>query len=138
MGQKLSSNVIGYESVQNSQSSADAIIINTMPANKQTCLIAGTLSADQEEKRINELLRTNRSIAILVYGENSCDLSPNKKTLQLRALGFNNVSEYRGGLFEWLLLQEVYGESDFQTTAAQIDILKYGPPHTQTLALTHF
>jgi hypothetical protein len=138
MGQKLSNNVIGYESVQNSQSSSDAIIINTMPANKQRCLIAGTLSADQEEKKINELLRSNRSITILVYGENSCDLSPNKKTVQLRALGFRNVSEYRGGLFEWLLLQEVYGESNFQTTAPQIDILKYGPPHTQTLALTQF
>ena len=138
MGQKASTNAIGYEAVQQYQKRTDAIIINTMAAEKQSCLIAGTLPAHNEEIRINDLLRQNKSIAILVYGENSCDQSSSRKQSQLRSLGFTNVSEYRGGLFEWLLLQEVYGESNFPTTATQIDILKYGPQHDQTLALTQF
>jgi hypothetical protein len=32
---------------------------------------------------------------------------------------------YIGGLFEWLLLQDIYGDEEFPTTAKIIDILKY-------------
>ena len=138
MGQKNSSGVIGYEEVQRYQKDPNTIIINTLPADKQGCLIAGTLSAQQEEQSINALLRSKKTGSILVYGENSSDLSSGRKHRQLRALGFPNVIEYRGGLFEWLLLQEVYGDADFQTTSPQIDILKYGPRRTQALAITQF
>ena len=138
MGQKNSSSLIGYEEVQRFQEDPNAIIINTLPADKQACLIAGTLSAHEEEHSINALLKNKRSWSILVYGENSSDLSSERKLRQLRALGFPNVMEYRGGLFEWLLLQEVYGESNFKTTAPQIDILKYGPRRAQALAITQF
>ena len=31
-------------------------------------------------------------------------------------------------LFEWILLQDIYGESLFPTTSKQHDILKYRPP----------
>ena len=34
---------------------------------------------------------------------------------------------YLGGLFEWLLLQDIYGFDDFPTTSRQLDILKYKP-----------
>ena len=138
MGQKNSSSVIGYEEVQRYQKDPNTIIINTLPADKQGCLIAGTLSAQQEEQSINALLRSKKTGSILVYGENSSDLSSGRKQRQLRALGFPNVIEYRGGLFEWLLLQEVYGDADFQTTSPQIDILKYGPRRAQALAITQF
>ena len=138
MGQKNSSSVIGYEEVQRFQRDPNCTIINTLPADKQGCLIAGTLTAQQEEQSVNTLLKSKKTGSILVYGENSSDLSSERKQRQLRALGFPNVVEYRGGLFEWLLLQEVYGEPDFQTSAPQIDILKYGPRRTQALAITQF
>ena len=32
---------------------------------------------------------------------------------------------YIGGLFEWLLLQDIYGDDEFPTTTKIIDILKY-------------
>lgn len=138
MGQNHSSSVIGYEEVQRFQKDPNSVIINTLPTDKQGCLIAGTLTAQQEEQSINALLKNKKTGSILVYGENSCDLSSGRKQRQLRALGFPNVIEYRGGLFEWLLLQEVYGEADFQTTSPQIDILKYGPRRGQALAITQF
>ena len=32
---------------------------------------------------------------------------------------------YSGGLFEWLLLQDVYGKDEFPTMGCELDILKY-------------
>ena len=43
------------------------------------------------------------------------------------SLGFINVYMYSGGLFEWLLLQDIYGDEEFPTTKKDIDILKYKP-----------
>ena len=37
-----------------------------------------------------------------------------KKYRQLVDLGFSNVYIYTGGLFEWLLLQDIYGSTNFQ------------------------
>jgi len=34
---------------------------------------------------------------------------------------------YKGGLFEWMLLQDIYGEDEFPTTSKQMDILLYRP-----------
>ena len=42
-------------------------------------------------------------------------------------LGFINVYIYLGGLFEWLLLQDIYGRDLFKTTKNELDILKYKP-----------
>ena len=36
-----------------------------------------------------------------------------KKQKQLVSLGFKNVYIYLGGMFEWLLLQDVYGQKEF-------------------------
>ena len=47
------------------------------------------------------------------------------KYKQLLSLGFTNVSIYIGGMFEWLLLQEIYGEAPFPTTCHELDLLKY-------------
>ena len=38
---------------------------------------------------------------------------------------FTNVFIYPGGLFEWLLLQDIYGFDDFPTTKKERDHLKY-------------
>lgn len=56
---------------------------------------------------------------------NSCDETLSKKYTQLMKLGFFDISVYIGGLFEWLLLQEIYGEELFPTTTYCKDLLKY-------------
>ena len=47
------------------------------------------------------------------------------KYSQLSQYGLFNIKLYIGGLFEWLLLQEVYGSILFPTTSSELDILKY-------------
>ena len=62
---------------------------------------------------------------IIVYDKNANAPNLMKKYEQLLGLGFVNVYIYPGGLFEWLLLQEVYGEDDFPTTNKLLDLLKF-------------
>ena len=103
------------------------IIINTLESNEQKCLIQGTILADKEENTINELIQ-NKSfhITIVIYGRNCQDEEKIiKKYKQLQKLGFKNIYIYCGGLFEWLLLQDIYGVDEFPTTFKENDILKY-------------
>jgi hypothetical protein len=90
-------------------------------------LIYGTIPANEEENLINEYLDnyelSNRQI--ILYGRNATDSSVDKKYYQLISLGCKRVFIYRGGLFEWLLLQDIYGFSAFPTTKKILDILKY-------------
>jgi hypothetical protein len=79
----------------------------------------------KEEEMLNTYLKSNRNVRIIVYGMNSTDLNITKKYEQLLALGFVNVFIYSGGLFEWLLLQDIYGKELFPTTVYERDILKY-------------
>ena len=53
------------------------------------------------------------------------DNSTIKKHEQLLSLGLKNVYIYAGGLFEWLLLQDIYGYDEFPTTSKTIELLKY-------------
>jgi hypothetical protein len=103
----------------------DTIIINTLDLTNQKCLIEGTIQIDHETKIVNEQLEKNKSIRIIVYGMNSTDETIVKKYDQLISLGFTNVYIYLGGLFEWLLLQDIYGQSIFPTTSIEKDLLKY-------------
>ena len=48
-----------------------------------------------------------------------------KKQTQLKSLGFSQVYVYIGGMFEWLLLQDIYSQSEFPTTTKELDILKF-------------
>jgi len=41
-----------------------------------------------------------------------------------------DVAMYCGGLFEWMLLQDVYGSVEFPTTGREVDILKFRPTKT--------
>jgi hypothetical protein len=43
------------------------------------------------------------------------------------SLGINDVYVYSGGMFEWVLLQDIYGVSEFPTTAVVKDLLVYRP-----------
>jgi hypothetical protein len=101
------------------------LIVNTLEAHHQTCLISGTLSVEMEIDVLNAHLNKNKDIQIVIYGMNAADSTCMKKYEQLIKLGFYNVYIYGGGLFEWLLLQDVYGNDLFPTTSARADILKY-------------
>ena len=115
---------INFEDVQNAIKNNE-IIINTLSEDKQTCLIAKTIRINDEVKLINDLLNNSQDIPIIIYGENSTDDSVIKKYDQLNQLGFTNVYMYLGGLFEWLLLQDIYGHAEFETTIIEKDILQY-------------
>lgn len=101
------------------------LIINTLEAHQQSCLISGTLNIESEVEVLNAELKKNKDIQIIIYGMNSSDPSCAKKYEQLIKLGFYNTYIYSGGIFEWLLLQDVYGSELFPTTATKVDILKY-------------
>ncbi len=138
MGQSQSGHLIGYEDVQQGRSDGMTTIINTLPQRSQTCLISGTVDACDEEKLVNLLLSKCKESRIIIYGANSVDTSPEKKKKQLDGLGFTKVVIYTGGLFEWLLLQEVYGSSNFPTTSEELDILKFSPRAKGSLAIVNY
>ena len=98
-------------------------MINTLAVTEQECLIPGTVSVKDEEAFINRHL--NKNISIIIYGKNANDDSIFKKYEQLLKLGFSSVFVYTGGIFEWLLLQDIYGKDEFPTTSEELDILKY-------------
>jgi len=119
---------IGFEDVLTGlKHPAGYILINTLSADKQTCLIYGTILAEKEEEVLNGLLEQfdAGSYRIIVYGQHSADDSVDQKYRQLKRLGFEHVSVYGGGLFEWLLLQEVYGAGEFKTQGKCQDLLSY-------------
>jgi hypothetical protein len=102
------------------------IIINTLPSSEQSCLIKNTIPIEKEEETMNRILSSSSdSYKIILYGKNSQDESVEKKRKQIIGLGFGDVYVYRGGLFEWCLLQDIYGSSNFETTVPVKDILKY-------------
>ena len=113
MGQTSSYPRCSFQSLQ--QKKGEFILINTLPLNKQNYLIKGTIPGLEEAERINSLLYKNKRIEIIIYGLDYQDITVYKKFAQLKSLGFVNVFIYMGGLFEWALLQEIYG-SNFPTT----------------------
>lgn len=129
MGNSQKTQYIGFEDIQHTiKSPAKYILMNTLTQDEQNCLIVTTVAYTKEEELINSLLtQHNKKIKIIIYGKNSCDHSVFKKQSQLINLGFQNVYIYLGGIFEWLLLQDIYGTTEFQTTTKQNDILKYKP-----------
>jgi hypothetical protein len=134
MGNISSVNKVNYVYVQKCihNSSEIILLINTLSYDKQECLIKNTVVASSEEEIINKYLKSNKSIKILIYGENCIDNKVIDKYNQLYKLGFINIYVYLGGIFEWLLLQDIYGDEEFPTTSKIIDLLKYGGRHRET------
>ena len=125
---KKSIKYINFEGVQISvKNPTNHLIINTMLINEQKCLIRNTVPYDQEENLINDLLTKGISKKIVIYGKNDLDESVDKKYQQLLSLGFSEVYVYRGGMFEWLLLQDIYGATEFPTTSKILVLLAYRP-----------
>ena len=120
-------NKIGFEEVLQCIKGGDGIVISTLPFEKQGCLIRGALTIEQEVVEINDFLENGYfQKEIIVYGLNHTDETVIKKQGQLVSMGFQNVRVYLGGMFEWLLLQDVYGKEQFPTTnKSAVDILSY-------------
>jgi len=127
MGVNYSINKVNFEYVQNycNFRNDKILLINTLDYSKQDCLIKNTIHASKEEDVLNAYLKKNKAIIILIYGENCSDNKVIEKYNQLYKLGFTNLYVYIGGLFEWLLLQDIYGEDEFPTTSKIYDILNY-------------
>ena len=126
MGNSQSIKKINYEDMQTVVKNPEIyLIINTLPITEQKCLIINTTLACDEEVIINKFMKENKSIRIIIYGKNCNDENVNKKYQQLYSLGFYNIFVYLGGLFEWLMLQDIYGKELFPTTKIEVDLLKY-------------
>lgn len=121
---------VSFEDVQYAvKHNDDFLIINTLNEGDQEHLITGTMYYKNEEEKINSFVNNYdfSSKKIIIYSENANDKSAEKKYHQITSLGFQNVYIYPGGLFEWLCLQDIYGEEHFPTTKPLLDILKYKP-----------
>lgn len=109
------------------QNRNSCLLVNTLPITDQECLISHTIPASAEESTINTTMSQNKDLPIILYGRNTSDNSVLIKYEQLSKLGFRYVYVYPGGLFEWLLLQEIYGSDTFPTTCKVKDLYKYRP-----------
>ena len=125
MGNSNSINKVNFDFIQKNMNNNNILFINTLDYSKQDCLIKNTIHASKEEEILNKYLKDNISIKILIYGENCIDNKVITKYNQLYKLGFTNLYVYIGGLFEWLLLQDIYGDEEFPSTSKIIDLLKY-------------
>jgi rhodanese-related sulfurtransferase len=139
MGNAQTMQKISFEDMQTAIKNKESyIIINTLPEGEQHCLILHTVPGIKEEALINNYVRGPKNIKIVVYGRNSNDEKIYKKYQQLQQLGFHNVYVYMGGIFEWLLLQDIYGFDEFPTTQKQLDFLKYKPPQRLNIGLIEY
>ena len=123
--------MINFEDVQSiigvsgsgskSRSYDQFLLISTLDASKQEHLIKNTISA--------------QDIILVVYGKHATDEKVITKYNQLKGLGFSTVLVYPGGVFEWLMLQDIYGSELFPTNKnntttnnTNADLLEYRPP----------
>lgn len=123
-------NRVGFEDILHAISHKDDyLLINTLSSDAQDCLIQNTISMDLEEHTINQIInQSNQCVKkVIVYGKNGTDDNVDNKYQQLINLGFSEVYIYSGGLFEWTLLQDIYGVDHFPMTSNVNDILKYRP-----------
>ena len=128
MGNQQSIQRFNFEDIQTVINNKDRyIIINTLSISEQLCLIPNTIIFTEEENIINELISNRNNKSIIIYGKNGNDMSIYDKYEQLSKLGLINIYIYPGGIFEWLCLQDIYGEELFPTTKKELDILKYKP-----------
>lgn len=119
---------INFEIVQHALNNSEKyMLINTLTFGEQYCLIKNTIFYQDEERVINGLLNAYdyESKTFIIYGKNANDETAEKKAKQIMGFGFQNVFLYSGGLFEWMLLQDIYGDSNFPTTKHVLDILKF-------------
>jgi rhodanese-related sulfurtransferase len=140
MGNSQSKQKINFEDIQYViKNSRSHLLINTLNESEQECLIINTINIKNEEMTINKLLQIgNKNINIIIYGRNCNDEKIYSKYNQLNSLGFYNVYVYVGGLFEWLMMQDIYGDTEFPTTKKELDFLKYKPNKVLNIQLLEY
>ena len=144
MGGSQSIQKINYEDIQyilNNKNSG--ILINTLREEEQECLIINTVNIHKEVELINNCLKNGKKhIKIIIYGKNANDEKIYEKYSQLSSLGFYNIYIYPGGLFEWLLLQDIFGKELFLTNKKnkdkEVDILRYKPHSVLNISLIEY
>ena len=125
MGNTIPYKTVSFDDVIYVQNHPETwVIITTLPDSSK-CLINSTCPIENEVDVLNDIIDKNKKMNIIIYGSSSNDQSVIKKYNQLLKLGFKSVYIYMGGLFEWLLLQDVYSNDMFGTTTQELDILKY-------------
>ena len=123
---------IGFEDVKYALKYPEKyVLINTLSIDYQNDLIKNTLLAEKEEVTINKIIENYEMsiLNIIIYGNNATDESPYIKAKQFMDLGFKHIFIYCGGMFEWLLLQDIYSFDEFPTLIYRknMDLLKYKP-----------
>ena len=117
--------LITFEQMQIYSKSNEYLLINTLNDDMQHCLIINTVHAKQEVSAVEKALGINKPF--IIYGMNHYDYTLLRKYQQLKNLGASIIYVYGGGMFEWLLLQDIYGNEQFPTLGKELDILKYKP-----------
>lgn len=140
MGNSQSIQKINYEDVQYVIKNSEIhLLINTLNENEQECLIPNTTNINKEVDLINKFIKMgNKEVKIIIYGKNCNDEKIFAKYNQLNSLGFYNIYIYSGGIFEWLMLQDIYGQNEFPTTKTELDILKYKPNKVLNIQLLEY
>jgi hypothetical protein len=140
MGNSQSIQKINFEDVQYVLKNLDShLLINTLSDSEQTCLLPNTVHASKEEHIINGCLKNGlKNMKIIIYGSNCNDEKIYTKYSQLTSFGFYNVYIYTGGLFEWLMLQDIYGSQEFPTTKKELDLLKFKPNKILNISLLEY
>jgi hypothetical protein len=123
MGNQLTKKV-SFQDIQYAQTNERTIIINTLPEQEQSILIYKTTPITSEISQVENAIKLKNNI--IIYGKNSNDETIYVKYNQISKLG-GLAYIYVGGLFEWLLLQDIYGPELFKTTNKTLDILKFKP-----------
>lgn len=100
------------------------LVISVLNEHEQAILIKGTVLPADEVRMVEDALFHKREI--IVYGLHSSDLRVLPKCEQILKLGGQPVA-YVGGMFEWLLLQDIYGVDAFQTSGFTLDHLRFKP-----------
>jgi hypothetical protein len=117
-----------FEDIQGVQRGGSGPLLMYTFSHEDGCMIRGTLTPSEEERRVNGFIREKRMAEpIILYGRNTNDARVVEKYQTLVNYGFTNVFVYIGGMFEWLCLQDIYGEEEFPTTAAELDLLRFRP-----------
>ena len=141
MGNSQSIKRVNFEDIQfilNAKSDV-YVLINTLHENLQGCLIPTTVSVHEEVDILNKILKHgNKHNKVVIYGRNCNDEKIYTKYSQLESLGITNICIYTGGLFEWLMLQDIYGFEEFPTTKKELDILKYKPSQVLNIRMLEY
>ena len=108
--------IVGPNSITNPTS--PILLLASPSVDIQSWRIVETLNASQEEREINRLIAQYSSSGyvpetkIIYYGMNSTDKSPDEQLEKLEKHGLKGYI-YRGGLLEWSLLRECFGEEAY-------------------------